>query len=290
MNDVLSHSNYFHVKVEKSSPYWKAILWSQSLIIHCEIIPKSNVTLEENEEAMNNLLHSLMEGNQSLNFQSPKHDINVHITNLSSLVQQILEGERTDFILTKEGTVLERKESDPLVILSGSFNPLHEGHISLFQVALDLSSETIFKGRNVLSCFEISIMNVDKPPLEHSEILNRIQQFAGRYSIAITSCPTFFLKARRFPNSIFIVGYDTALRILQKKYYNNSEEKMIAALDEFRGLRCKFMVAGRMVNQEYFPADLLQVPDQLQDLFIPIPTNQFRVDISSTEIRAKRLT
>src|SRR5438128_5706145 len=45
----------------------------------------------------------------------------------------------------------------PVVLFPGSFNPMHEGHVSLAQVAEALRQEPV--------AFELSVTNVDKPPL-----------------------------------------------------------------------------------------------------------------------------
>ena len=70
--------------------------------------------------------------------------------------------------------------------------------------------------------FELSVMNADKPPLPEEIALDRIAQFAGRYAIFAGNAPTFVEKARLYPGTTFLVGYDTAARILQTRYYGNS--------------------------------------------------------------------
>jgi hypothetical protein len=45
------------------------------------------------------------------------------------------------------------------------------------------------------------------------------------------------------------LGQDTAVRVLQPRFYGNSEEKMKAGFREFhQTLHCDFMVAGRTVR------------------------------------------
>ena len=55
--------------------------------------------------------------------------------------------------------------------------------------------------------FELSAFNVDKPPLPVNVILERINQFSGKYSVVATNAPTFIQKARLFPGATFVVGY-----------------------------------------------------------------------------------
>lgn len=48
---------------------------------------------------------------------------------------------------------------------------------------------------------------------------------AGRWHVILSRAALFLEKARLFPNTKFIVGLDTALRVLDKKYYSNSEKQ-----------------------------------------------------------------
>ncbi|MCP4423436.1 MAG: hypothetical protein GY803_02990 [Chloroflexi bacterium] len=167
-------------------------------------------------------------------------------------------------------------------ILSGAFNPLHDGHIRLAQAAAKLL------GRPV--AFELSAQNVDKPPLDPETILYRISQFAGRWPILATNAPTFVEKARLLPGSTFIVGHDTAERILRPQYYDNNRKNMLAALTEIRVQKCRFLVAGRIDHRGAFRnLAHLPIPEPFEDLFHPIPDTQFREDISSSQLRKRGL-
>jgi hypothetical protein len=50
-------------------------------------------------------------------------------------------------------------------------------------------------------------------------------------------------QAKVLPNSLFVIGADTAKRILDKKYYNNNEQDMIVALSEIKQFHCQFLVS-----------------------------------------------
>ncbi|VAH78832.1 unnamed protein product [Triticum turgidum subsp. durum] len=67
------------------------------------------------------------------------------------------------------------KNFDRKLILPGSFNPLHDGHLRLLEVASSMCDDGF-------PCFEISAINADKPPLSIAEIKHRVEQFrkAGR--------------------------------------------------------------------------------------------------------------
>jgi hypothetical protein len=138
--------------------------------------------------------------------------------------------------------------------------------------------------------FELSAANVDKPTLEADTILDRLAQFAGRYTVFTSNAPTFVEKARLYEGVTFVVGYDTAVRILQPRYYQESEAHMLEALAEIRACDSRFLVAGRTdENGAFRHLEDIAIPVAVRDLFHPLPPERFRRDISSTEMRAKGL-
>ncbi|KAL3695140.1 hypothetical protein R1sor_008791 [Riccia sorocarpa] len=166
------------------------------------------------------------------------------------------------------------------VILPGSFNPLHEGHIKLLEVACSMCEGSI-------PCFEISAINADKPPLSLPEIKKRVKQFQDRgKTVILTNQPYFYKKAELLPDSTFVIGVDTAVRLINTKYYDGSHEKMLEVLLGIQNLGCDFLVAGRKVGETFQVLSDLSVPEPVQKLFRGIDANTFRVDISSSELRA----
>ena len=131
--------------------------------------------------------------------------------------------------------------------------------------------------------FELAWVNVDKPPLDFLTIDARCRQFADR-PVVLTHAPTFVLKSRLFHNAAFVVGIDTAERIVQPKYYG-SEAEMLAALTEIRSHGCRFLVAGRRGEDSFRTLSKLNLPLQARELFEEISEGEFRRDISSTELR-----
>lgn len=196
-------------------------------------------------------------------------------TNIEENAACLLSGQVPYFILQANGTLNDK----PLKgMLSGSFNPLHEGHQKLAKAAEDILGEQVG--------FELAVVNADKPNLPLPEVLNRLAQFAGKDTILASSAPTFVEKARLYPGTTFIVGYDTAERVLQTRFYNDSEQERQTALETIRRQGCRFLVAGRADRAGYFRAAAsLAIPPSFTDLFQPIPAELFRQDISSTEIR-----
>ena len=164
-------------------------------------------------------------------------------------------------------------------VVSGSFNPAHRGHHRLAEVSAEIAGAP--------AAFELSITNVDKPAMDVGEVRRRIAQFAGRRDAVVTRAPTFREKARLLPGCAFVIGADTMSRLIQPRYYGDSEAEMVSALLEMRSLGCSFLVAGRAADGGFKTLDDVDYPPALSDLFAAIPESAFREDVSSTQIRAE---
>jgi hypothetical protein len=170
----------------------------------------------------------------------------------------------------------------PKLLLPGSFNPVHEGHLRLREVAERLTG--------LPGAFELSVVNVDKPPLALEDVRHRLSSLAWRGPVWLTRAPTFAEKAVLFPGAVFVVGADTAARIVAARYYQDDPARMAAALAHLRSQGCRFLVAGRAESDGTFLtlADLA-IPQADRDLFTAIPVSDFRCDLSSTAVRCRAM-
>ena len=194
-------------------------------------------------------------------------------------IDQLLAGELDRVTVQPDGQMV-LSAPRPLVLLPGSFNPLHEGHVSLARVAEELRQQP--------AAFEISVTNVDKPPLSGETVRQRLAQFASKWPVELTRAPTFVEKSRLFPKATFVIGADTAERLIAPKYYGDDEVRMHVALDEIANSGCSFLVAVRIDAAGRVRAlNDIPVPRRYADLFTEIPEHRFRFDTSSSEIRAR---
>ena len=167
-------------------------------------------------------------------------------------------------------------------LLSGAYHPLHAGHLALGDAAAS------FLGREVV--YELPLANADKAPISLPEAQRRAAQFAARAPVVVSRAPLFAAKAALFPGAAFVVGADTAARLVDARFYGGAPRAMQAALAAIASHGCSLLVAGRRVGGRYLILNDLapRIPAPHRGLFRALPEALFRYDISSTEVRSRR--
>ena len=173
------------------------------------------------------------------------------------------------------------------LVFPGSFDPLHEGHRLMARIAEEVAERPVE--------WELSVTNVDKPALDYVEMRDRAAQFAAAQGgvpaqpLWLTRAPTFLEKLVVFPRATFVMGADTYLRLADPRYYGGSIDAATAAVDtiarEARGL----VVFGRLKDGVFQDPARLDVPQALRDVTYFVSQREFRLDISSTELRRSAL-
>lgn len=131
---------------------------------------------------------------------------------------------------------------------------------------------------------ELSIANVDKPPLDFLTIRERLDQLAA-YNVCLTCAPRFVEKAELFPGAAFVVGADTLSRIADERYYHGNLEDRDAAIGRLEQARARFLVFGRTCEGRFLTLADLSLPPRLAAVCDGVPAAEFRDDVSSTDLR-----
>ena len=195
---------------------------------------------------------------------------------IADAAAQVLSGD-TAFAL-----VGEQRVAPPRIIFPGSFNPLHEGHREIAAIAESTVGGPLY--------YEMSIENVDKPTLGLDEVVQRADQFNSQETLAITRAITFDEKALLFPGAVFAVGVDTLTRIGNSRYYasqggDKAEKSMRQAINILANQGCRILVFGRKIDDAFCGMSNISLPKNLRRLCQEIPERQFRLDISSSDLR-----
>jgi len=260
------------------------------------------------------LFESVMGGEDDLSSDTPElgeHGEDGLLPSLWDGVAKVLEGRASHALILPGNFRGIDLAAMPLpckcLVFPGSFNPLHTGHVRMGAAAQ--ARWQAEKGELLPLLYEITVYNADKGAIPLETVEDRLEQFAVpersdnnlisplnregcrvHAPVAITAVPLFSQKADLFPGCVFLIGSDTAERIVDPKYYGNSHESMVAALATFLAKGCSFIVGGRVDDSACFRTadDVLEaanLPPHIRGMFLTLTEDEFRIDLSSTEIR-----
>jgi nicotinic acid mononucleotide adenylyltransferase/nicotinamide mononucleotide (NMN) deamidase PncC len=206
----------------------------------------------------------------------PGETVSIERTAAPELWQALLAGSRN-------ATLAAGSEAAPTgdqLIFPGSFDPLHDGHRLMARIAEEIAERPL--------SYELSIANVDKPPLDYQEIESRAAQFRGQ-PLWLTRAATFVEKLAIFPQSTFVMGADTFVRLAEPKYYGGSQEAADRAVRRIAENACGLIVFGRARDGVFEEPSTLPTPEPLRRIAYFVSQREFRIDISSTALRREQL-
>ena len=236
--------------------------------IECLLI-KGSRSREEEEQLITEYVLSLVAECCGIEKNMPHHDE-------IPVIHTIKAEKSWKKLLNNDVNFISSDRSTPELIFPGSFNPLHDGHLKMRELAE--------KKTGMRATFEICARNADKPPLTFHEIKRTLDQFTDNDSWVMTSAGRFSEKAEMFPNSVFIIGADTLMRVFDEKFYSNKKD-MLDHIDRFNDHNINFLVFGRKVNKKFVSLRDIGIPDNIKNRCTGFEEGSFRDDISSTELR-----
>ncbi len=194
---------------------------------------------------------------------------------------ELLLGRRSFVAVAQEGAEPQATLSGnvllaPRIVFPGAFNPLHSAHQRMAEIAAERYRSPV--------TFELSITNVDKPPLDFIEIADRLSQLQGK-RVLLTRAATFVEKAQIAPGCVFVVGADTLARTGDEIYYGGEPARRDAAIGAIASAGCRFLVFGRSMDAAFCTLADFAIPATLRALCDEVPESEFREDVSSTELR-----
>ena len=204
-----------------------------------------------------------------------------HRHEAGTLVARVASGDFAWLLRSPAGTESPGRRLSGALLLCGSFNPLHDAHRRLAEVAARLLDRA--------PTFELALVNADKAAITAREAERRAAQFAGYAPLLFTAEPRFSDKVRWARESTFVLGADTLARLLDPRFYAGEREGLPHALTRIRESGCRFLVAARVDPSAARVMTLADcaVPRGFERLFEAIPESDFRMDLSSTELREK---
>jgi len=143
-------------------------------------------------------------------------------------------------LIMRDGTIgtFDSISPEKHIIYPGSFRGFTAGHDLLARKVQEAT------GKGVI--LEISVSNADKAGIDRDEVARRLVGARGRYEVLLVQKPLFVDKSRLYPpGTQFALGMDTALRLVDPRYYGNDVTARDRVLGAFGERRNRFWVMPR---------------------------------------------
>lgn len=167
-------------------------------------------------------------------------------------------------------------------LMSGAFNPPHEGHFGMAKSALDKYNRRVV--------FEITAEPPHKDALTVQDMLQRAKNLQGYDRIFTRKLPLYLDKAKAFPGMPIVMGADAMVRLFDPKWGKSVPE----LIEEFADTNTTFYVAERLIDGApvYYENIIELISTQLNDDQLDLAYEMIRElpgrwNISSTELRKK---
>jgi hypothetical protein len=263
----------------KRGPHRIHVAWQSAestSVVSCELPKGARTRAEEEQVATHLILNVVAEAcgiGERLLCEHSDLVFNRNERRAPAAWTELLLGQRTHVAIPSESADANNRAP---ILFPGAFNPMHAAHKRMAEIAAKRLGQPV--------TFELSITNVDKPPLDFVEIAERLKLLAGQ-RVLLTRAPRFVEKAQLAPGCTFVVGVDTVARIGDAKYYVGGIPERDAAIAEIARADCRFLVFGRNFQNTFQTLSNVDVPVNLRKLCDEVPESEFREDVSSTELR-----
>lgn len=174
----------------------------------------------------------------------------------------------------------------PIHIISGSFNPLHAGHLAIAERIEEVYGKTAH--------FEISMCHAGgKPDLTDEEVETRARQFAWKHPLIVTHAATFYEKFRVLSATdiarrvVFHIGADVFVKMDEQARDELLGEPANAINNHILGLRTMSVCSIQNVQFQVYPRPGTEIPEKSEDRYgnVKLVRGWEGTSLSSTQIR-----